>query len=102
MTCCTFVRDGFRFRFETPQVGLDEPRFMGLDDSLEYINDDEQVEVRILQRLRLLLCCCFVQQVEVVGQSLLLPCAVSRCHGNLVAIGAARGASACEWHRRLP
>lgn len=28
------------------QVGLDEPRTMGLDDSLEYINDDEQVEVR--------------------------------------------------------
>lgn len=24
---------------------LDEPRVMGLDDSLEYINDDEQVEV---------------------------------------------------------
>ncbi len=24
---------------------LDEPRIMGMDDALEYINDDEQVEV---------------------------------------------------------
>lgn len=27
------------------KVGLDEPRNMSLDDALEYINDDEQVEV---------------------------------------------------------
>ena len=27
------------------KVGLDEPRIMSLDDALEYINDDEQVEV---------------------------------------------------------
>ncbi|GFH23063.1 Tr-type G domain-containing protein, partial [Haematococcus lacustris] len=26
-------------------VGLDEPRIMSLDDALEYINDDELVEV---------------------------------------------------------
>ena len=31
------------------QVGLDEPRTMGLDDALEYINDDEQVEVGCLK-----------------------------------------------------
>ncbi len=28
------------------KVGLDEPRIMSLDDALEYINDDELVEVR--------------------------------------------------------
>lgn len=27
------------------KVGLDEPRNMSLDDALEYINDDEMVEV---------------------------------------------------------
>ena len=27
------------------KTGLDEPRIMSLDDALEYINDDEQVEV---------------------------------------------------------
>jgi predicted membrane GTPase involved in stress response len=27
------------------KVGLDEPRNMSLDDALEYINDDELVEV---------------------------------------------------------
>jgi GTP-binding protein len=29
----------------TMQVALDEARIMGLDDALEYITDDEQVEV---------------------------------------------------------
>jgi len=28
-----------------PQVALDEAKIMGLDDALEYITDDEQVEV---------------------------------------------------------
>lgn len=30
------------------KVGLDEPRIMSLDDALEFINDDELVEVRVL------------------------------------------------------
>lgn len=33
MTCCNL------------QVALDEAKIMGLDDALEYITDDEQVEV---------------------------------------------------------
>jgi GTP-binding protein len=40
LTCCAAVTIAAAF-----QVALDEARIMGLDDALEYITDDEQVEV---------------------------------------------------------
>ncbi|KAG2434942.1 hypothetical protein HYH02_012139 [Chlamydomonas schloesseri] len=43
--CKTKALTNMRAAGKDTKVGLDEPRTMGLDDSLEYINDDEQVEV---------------------------------------------------------
>ena len=37
------------------QIALDEPRIMSLDDALEYINEDELVEVRQARQASLLL-----------------------------------------------
>ncbi|GLC42783.1 Putative elongation factor TypA-like svr3, chloroplastic [Pleodorina starrii] len=43
--CKTKQLTNMRAASKEIKVGLDEPRTMGLDDALEYINDDEQVEV---------------------------------------------------------
>ncbi|GFR42798.1 hypothetical protein Agub_g3763 [Astrephomene gubernaculifera] len=43
--CKTKQLTNMRAASKEIKVGLDEPRIMGLDDALEYINDDEMVEV---------------------------------------------------------
>ena len=48
--CRTKALTNMRAANKEIKTGLDEPRIMSLDDALEYINDDELVEVGALGR----------------------------------------------------